>query len=315
MVADDPARRARRAGLIKSRPLDRWRETLAALTAYCGAEEWPGLCDALARRLAAAGLPHAATLVWVCAGNLDRAVRQWSADARAGGLTTPALRALVERALVLGLGARQAQAAPALADLVAQYAGLLASQARRPGRARPAPAARRPRPRAGAAPAAAPGPRGCRSRAASAAPATGGRAEPYRNPPARRPGAPGGCAGVPGPGAWRGHERDGGAARPHLPLRRARPAAGRRPAAVPVHRGGGSGRRRRVRRRRRRARVRRRRRARVRAAAGAGAGCAPGPRRARPYGCARGLWAGRPLRLPLGEARLRGQARWQHRSS
>ncbi len=142
MVADDPARRARRAGLIKSRPLDRWRETLAALTAYCGAEEWPGLCDALARRLAAAGLPHAATLVWVCAGNVDRAVRQWSADARAGGLTTPALRALVERALVLGLGARQAQAAPALADLVAQYAGLLASQARRPGRARPAPAAR-----------------------------------------------------------------------------------------------------------------------------------------------------------------------------
>ena len=37
---------------------------------------------------------------------------------------------LVERAVVLGLGARQAQAAPALADLVAQYAGLLASQAR-----------------------------------------------------------------------------------------------------------------------------------------------------------------------------------------
>lgn len=146
MVADDPARRARRAGLIKSRPLDRWRETLAALTAYCGAEEWPGLCDALARRLAAAGLPHAATLVWVCAGNVDRAVRQWSADARAGGLTTPALRALVERALVLGLGARQAQAAPALADLVAQYAGLLASQARRPGRARPSPAPRHPAP-------------------------------------------------------------------------------------------------------------------------------------------------------------------------
>lgn len=46
------------------------------------------------------------------------------------------LQRLVERAVVLGLGARQAQAAPALADLVAQYAGLLASQARAPA-ARP----------------------------------------------------------------------------------------------------------------------------------------------------------------------------------
>ena len=77
---------------MKARPLDRWRETLAALTAYAGADEWPGLCDALARRLAAAGLAHAATLVWVCACNVDRAVRQWSADARAGGLTTDALQ-------------------------------------------------------------------------------------------------------------------------------------------------------------------------------------------------------------------------------
>lgn len=68
------------AGLVRSRPLDKWRETLALLAAYSDAEEFCGLCDLLAKRLAGAGLPQAATLTWICAANVDKAVRQWSAD-------------------------------------------------------------------------------------------------------------------------------------------------------------------------------------------------------------------------------------------
>ncbi len=68
------------AGLVRSRPLDKWRETLALLAAYSDAEEFCGLCDLLAKRLAGAGLPQAATLTWICAANVDKAVRQWTAD-------------------------------------------------------------------------------------------------------------------------------------------------------------------------------------------------------------------------------------------
>ncbi len=67
------------AGLVKSRPLDRWRETLAVLAAYTSSDNFFELCDLLARRLATAGLPHAATLTWICAANVDKAVKQWTA--------------------------------------------------------------------------------------------------------------------------------------------------------------------------------------------------------------------------------------------
>ena len=45
-----PELSALRAGLIKSRPLDEWRETMAILCSFSTGEEWAGLCDALARR-------------------------------------------------------------------------------------------------------------------------------------------------------------------------------------------------------------------------------------------------------------------------
>lgn len=48
----------RAAGLVKSRPLDRWRETLALLSAYSDTDEFCALCDLLAKRLAGAGLPQ-----------------------------------------------------------------------------------------------------------------------------------------------------------------------------------------------------------------------------------------------------------------
>ena len=40
-------------------------------------EEWTAMCDALATRLASAGLTHAASLCHVCAGNVEGAVSYW----------------------------------------------------------------------------------------------------------------------------------------------------------------------------------------------------------------------------------------------
>ena len=40
------------AGLIKARPLDEWRETMAILCSFSSSDEWSGLCDALARMYA-----------------------------------------------------------------------------------------------------------------------------------------------------------------------------------------------------------------------------------------------------------------------
>lgn len=72
-----------RAGLVKSRPLDRWRETLALLCAYSEGDDFYALSDLLAKRLAGAGLPGPATLAWICANNVEKAVRQWTSDLKA----------------------------------------------------------------------------------------------------------------------------------------------------------------------------------------------------------------------------------------
>ena len=81
------------AGLIKARPLDEWRETVAILASFGSGDEWPGLCDALARRLASGGLRHPATLCWICAGNVELAVKHWLSTAGpSGALPTPALQ-------------------------------------------------------------------------------------------------------------------------------------------------------------------------------------------------------------------------------
>lgn len=41
-------------------------------------EEWTLLCDALASRLRAVGNTLAATLCYICAGNIDKTVEIWS---------------------------------------------------------------------------------------------------------------------------------------------------------------------------------------------------------------------------------------------
>jgi hypothetical protein len=50
-----------------------------------GADQWASLCDALAARLAQTGMHHAASLCYVCAGNVDQAVLYWSKAVKASG--------------------------------------------------------------------------------------------------------------------------------------------------------------------------------------------------------------------------------------
>lgn len=45
---------------------------------FAQTDEWIPLCDTLAARLIAAGDTAAATLCYICAGNIDKAVEMWS---------------------------------------------------------------------------------------------------------------------------------------------------------------------------------------------------------------------------------------------
>jgi protein transport protein SEC31 len=58
--------------LVKTRPVAQWRETLAVLATYTGPDQWASLCDALASRLGQTGMAHAASLCYICAGNVDQ---------------------------------------------------------------------------------------------------------------------------------------------------------------------------------------------------------------------------------------------------
>ena len=52
------------AGLVASRPVKRWRETLAILATYATGD-FPALCDALARRLVRGLARHLNNSVWL----------------------------------------------------------------------------------------------------------------------------------------------------------------------------------------------------------------------------------------------------------
>ncbi|OQR85466.1 hypothetical protein ACHHYP_11810 [Achlya hypogyna] len=66
------------ATLVREAALDRWKETLAILSTYSKSEEFPGLCNQLGVRLFDSGDVAAATLCFICAMNIDRAVAIWT---------------------------------------------------------------------------------------------------------------------------------------------------------------------------------------------------------------------------------------------
>jgi protein transport protein SEC31 len=55
----------------------KWQETLAILSTYGKSEEFPNLCVALGDLLEAAGDARSASLCYMCALSLERAVKFW----------------------------------------------------------------------------------------------------------------------------------------------------------------------------------------------------------------------------------------------
>nr|XP_043623447.1 protein transport protein SEC31 homolog B-like isoform X2 [Erigeron canadensis] len=117
--------------LVNIRPLKSWKETLALLCTFAQKEEWTLLCDILASRLVKAGNTLAATLCYICAGNIDKTVEIWSKNVTAehiGESYVGLLQDLMEKTVVLALATGQKRFSASLCKLVEKYAEILASQ-------------------------------------------------------------------------------------------------------------------------------------------------------------------------------------------
>ncbi|KAJ0977981.1 hypothetical protein J5N97_013455 [Dioscorea zingiberensis] len=118
-------------GLVTTRPLNSWKETLALLCTFACKEDWTVLCDTLASRLMVAGNTLPATLCYICAGNIDKTVEIWSHNLKSeheGRSYVDLLQDLMEKTIVLALAIGQKRLSTSLSKLVETYAELLASQ-------------------------------------------------------------------------------------------------------------------------------------------------------------------------------------------
>ncbi|XP_043723401.1 protein transport protein SEC31 homolog B-like isoform X1 [Telopea speciosissima] len=117
--------------LVNTRPLTTWKETLALLCTFAQGEDWTLLCDTLASRLMLSGNTLAATLCYICAGNIDKTVEIWSRNLKAeheGRPYVDLLQDLMEKTIILALATGQKRFSASLSKLVENYAELLASQ-------------------------------------------------------------------------------------------------------------------------------------------------------------------------------------------
>lgn len=117
--------------LVETRPLKYWKETLALLCTFAQNEKWNMLCNSLASKLMAASNTLAATLCYICAGNIDKTVEIWSRNLTAeheGKSYVELLQDLMEKTIVLALASGQKRFSASLCKLVEKYAEILASQ-------------------------------------------------------------------------------------------------------------------------------------------------------------------------------------------
>ncbi|KAE8591061.1 hypothetical protein XENTR_v10018300 [Xenopus tropicalis] len=115
--------------------LQSWKEALALLLTYSKPEEYAELCDILGNRLETEGegkLSSQACLCYISSGNVERLVECW---VKSHDITNPlALQDIMEKAMVLRKsieilrGAELPSQGPVMAEKVAEYANLLASQ-------------------------------------------------------------------------------------------------------------------------------------------------------------------------------------------
>ena len=85
--------------LVMSSDPTKWRETLAIISTYGKTDEFPSLCMSLGNRLEEAGDAGNASLCFMCALCLDKAVRYWKVqlDSAGGGKDIMALHAFMEK--------------------------------------------------------------------------------------------------------------------------------------------------------------------------------------------------------------------------
>lgn len=117
--------------LVRTRPLKSWKETLALVCTFAQRDEWTTLCDTLASKLMTAGNTLAATLCYICAGNIDKTVEIWS-QGLSGDSEEKSyldrLQDLMEKTITFALATGQKGFSASLCKLVEKYAEILASQ-------------------------------------------------------------------------------------------------------------------------------------------------------------------------------------------
>ena len=108
------------ARIVSSVALDEWRAALAVVCTYAKPDEFAELCRTLGARLEQSDT-RAATLCYLCAGDLDRTLAIWASGA--------SLQSVIEKVTVFTHSLnRVGHVSPAIAERYRSYAELLAGQ-------------------------------------------------------------------------------------------------------------------------------------------------------------------------------------------
>ena len=121
--------------LVENSDIKSWQETLAILSTYAKAEEFPSLCVDLGDKLDANGNHSEASLCYMCALNLNKTVKYWrmqleEQNAKEGGsMNLKALHEFVVKVSIFLQAAGYSEPlAPETDDLFSMYAEKLAEQ-------------------------------------------------------------------------------------------------------------------------------------------------------------------------------------------
>lgn len=111
---------------VASRSPQNWRETLATLLSSAPQERFNELANDLIGSLQRAGLRHASLISSICVGDVETAVTIWN-ETSGPNSSSRAREALLEKAVILGMGVDKSGTSSALGDLLAKQAEELAS--------------------------------------------------------------------------------------------------------------------------------------------------------------------------------------------
>ena len=111
---------------VASQSPQHWRETLATLLSSAPQDQFCDLANELSSTLLDSGAKHASLICSICVGNVELAVTLWN-EALGPSAGPQAREALLEKAVILGIGVDKGGSSSALGDLLAKQAEELAS--------------------------------------------------------------------------------------------------------------------------------------------------------------------------------------------